>query len=312
VVEVAEDLPCFRCGYNVRGLAGDGQCPECAAPVGETLRRHAAEIAGGLVPLEASDLRWVGRLALGCTLVLVGGIGVLLAHVQSLLEFRIPVAMRMPIVLSPFALLVAGVWIATSREPTYAAHRRTWLRAMIRAAIVAWVLSIATMIWLLLSGSFTAIRHSLIANSVTSAVASWAFFWHLRDLGGRLERRSLARVCAWIAFVIGASCLATCIPGAGEIEVRAAAHYMLTPEPIFGNSMLLVLLPYSLKNLPRFDLAVAGFAVVALVSAIALVVIAIFQRVLRRAARVSRADAARPAVIPEAASDGKTAASFHP
>ncbi len=32
------DHACARCGYNLRGLTRGGLCPECAAPVGDSLR----------------------------------------------------------------------------------------------------------------------------------------------------------------------------------------------------------------------------------------------------------------------------------
>jgi hypothetical protein len=38
---VEGDVPCGRCGYNLRTLAVEGVCPECAALVGESLRLFA-------------------------------------------------------------------------------------------------------------------------------------------------------------------------------------------------------------------------------------------------------------------------------
>jgi len=34
---LTEDLPCVRCGYNLRGLKAEGNCPECGASVGKSL-----------------------------------------------------------------------------------------------------------------------------------------------------------------------------------------------------------------------------------------------------------------------------------
>jgi hypothetical protein len=34
---VDADIPCRKCGYNLRGLAVDGRCPECATPVGVSI-----------------------------------------------------------------------------------------------------------------------------------------------------------------------------------------------------------------------------------------------------------------------------------
>ena len=35
---VESDVPCSRCGYNLRTLSSTGLCPECAAPVAESLQ----------------------------------------------------------------------------------------------------------------------------------------------------------------------------------------------------------------------------------------------------------------------------------
>lgn len=37
VPTVEPDCPCRGCGYNLRGLRFDGNCPECASPVSRTL-----------------------------------------------------------------------------------------------------------------------------------------------------------------------------------------------------------------------------------------------------------------------------------
>lgn len=139
---VGDDLPCYRCGYNVRGLASDGRCPECAASVGETLHRRAATtLAGGFLPLEMSDPRWVRRLATACTLLLIAGTGLLATHVLSIFELQVPMAVSVPIFLTPCALLVAGVWMLGAGEPTHAGRRRAWLCVTVRVTIVAWLLS---------------------------------------------------------------------------------------------------------------------------------------------------------------------------
>jgi hypothetical protein len=34
---IDEDMPCIKCGYNLRGLQDQGQCPECGTKIAETL-----------------------------------------------------------------------------------------------------------------------------------------------------------------------------------------------------------------------------------------------------------------------------------
>jgi hypothetical protein len=40
------DLPCAACGYNLRGLSVAGRCPECGAPVIESVREAEANDLG--------------------------------------------------------------------------------------------------------------------------------------------------------------------------------------------------------------------------------------------------------------------------
>jgi hypothetical protein len=56
------DVACVRCGYNLRGLAADGACPECSAP-----------IAGSLVEnrLLGADQRWLRTVHHGLSLLLM-------------------------------------------------------------------------------------------------------------------------------------------------------------------------------------------------------------------------------------------------
>jgi hypothetical protein len=54
-LSVQADLACVNCGYNLRTLSAGGLCPECAAPVIDSLRRSNLNVA------DAGWLRRVGR-----------------------------------------------------------------------------------------------------------------------------------------------------------------------------------------------------------------------------------------------------------
>jgi len=58
---IPSDLPCARCGYNLRTLATDALCPECATPVSRSL--------GGLL-LRFADPVWLARLEYGAAFLL--------------------------------------------------------------------------------------------------------------------------------------------------------------------------------------------------------------------------------------------------
>lgn len=59
---IAEDLPCRHCGYNLRTLSMEVQCPECGTSVGRSVHGDY---------LRYADPAWVRVLATGATLVLV-------------------------------------------------------------------------------------------------------------------------------------------------------------------------------------------------------------------------------------------------
>lgn len=55
------DTPCRRCGYNLRGLREDGNCPECGTPVGRS-------VMGDL--LRFADPGWLAQISSGLSMLL--------------------------------------------------------------------------------------------------------------------------------------------------------------------------------------------------------------------------------------------------
>jgi hypothetical protein len=292
VVTVGQDIGCFRCGYNVRGLAGDGQCPECAAPIDETLRLHAAHVAG-MLPLEASDPRWVRTLAWACGLLFASGIARIATQIGSMTPVGVPRVAGMVLYLAPFVLLAAGGLMLAAREPTDAGRRRLWLRVLIRVALVAWLAVLTWLIYVIMARQFGALRQPIIANDVVSAVASWGCFWRLREVAARAGRTWLRRACASLAFLAALTCLALIVPGVADIQTGTAAYHMMVPEPILAAGMLVVLLPYSLAVVPRFDVGVVVHIAMTLVTVAAIVTTGLLWWAVRAAAKRSRDGATR-------------------
>src|SRR3954466_4656740 len=85
--EISADLPCHRCGYDLRVHPHDGVCPECGASVAES-RRVAA------IPRRPawrdSDPRWRRRLLAG------GWILAMLPLMNALRVLRWDSAMTIP------------------------------------------------------------------------------------------------------------------------------------------------------------------------------------------------------------------------
>ena len=74
-----EDLLCFRCGYNLRGLAPPGCCPECGSPVTRSMQ-------GDL--LSAADPKWLARVLRG-QLYIVVGCALYLSNILMAIAFEI-------------------------------------------------------------------------------------------------------------------------------------------------------------------------------------------------------------------------------
>jgi hypothetical protein len=64
---VAEDRPCLRCGYNVRGLRVGGRCPECGTALGVGGRPR------GAAAINDAPVEHLNSLRTGSLFMLLGG-----------------------------------------------------------------------------------------------------------------------------------------------------------------------------------------------------------------------------------------------
>jgi hypothetical protein len=107
------DLPCARCGYNLRTLPREGMCPECGEYVGPSLAAHAAHHAasGRLAALSPQQ-----RDAMSDAVWLVGAswlFGLMTAAIPAdALHARIDNAAGIFVLLPMSACFVLGCWAA--------------------------------------------------------------------------------------------------------------------------------------------------------------------------------------------------------
>jgi hypothetical protein len=109
---IADDIPCCKCGYNLRGLETGSRCPECSTAVSTSLRGDS---------LFYGDPVWVNRLARGATLInaglVVGILGIVLAVVMAFTIGRMTVPPDTIVAIISDLLLAAGSWLFTTRDP---------------------------------------------------------------------------------------------------------------------------------------------------------------------------------------------------
>lgn len=108
--EIADDIRCLQCNYDLRGLSNAGNCPECGLPIIKSIWATL---------LSRRDGQWLARMQGGLALILINVIGnialiPLEVFVHSLwLQGFLLFFCRPGLVLTGSV----GVWLASSRQP---------------------------------------------------------------------------------------------------------------------------------------------------------------------------------------------------
>jgi len=225
---VDTDVPCISCGYDLRGLMTDWNCPECGTPIRNSLR-------GDL--LEFCDPKWVGRLAMGARLVYIAcWVCVPLVVCIALGE---PWMLALLIHLAATCMFVVGSWLLTSidrRGPMRKARLWSrWLtRAMAVVAIVQDAILLTSALWL-----GEAATYLLLLRTATAIAWIPVFGKYIQHLSLRLDHKShqrirkLATICWKIGCVVTATFVVVVmgIPLAhsGNESTSLFLHALLTP-----------------------------------------------------------------------------------
>jgi hypothetical protein len=179
---VQEDVPCRRCGYNLRTLPVDGQCPECGTEVRPSLRGRR------LVNADRGWLAWI------CGGAILFGVGlVLLAISWAVLVLH---GLGFNFVLLWAGLVAAacgGAWLLTPGEPDgpYFDDRRV-LRRVIRTLTLIGAIPLG----ISLSGELTGHprpdwRVLTEVGAILLMVAMELVPWYLASLSKRMDERWL-------------------------------------------------------------------------------------------------------------------------
>ena len=110
---VNEDIPCRKCGYNLRSMRTDGRCPECGTSVWVSLQ-------GTL--LRYSDPNWVetirrgfARMIAGITIVVAVIIVAIILGAMRMLDVIVLVQL---VGIAGWLIYMWGIWLITEPDPS--------------------------------------------------------------------------------------------------------------------------------------------------------------------------------------------------
>jgi hypothetical protein len=188
---IDEDLPCRKCGYNLRGLLPNGICPECSSQVTRSLQDDRLSLCNPI---------WVRTLASGTAFVALGVTIFALDFISSALGFgkKIPSLARFALVGGWMIATTIGFWRVTTPEPWKPVDPK-FLSDRKLARYVAPAIFVTLLSWLFVSRS-TGISFKVIypfaAFEVLVLVVSGMH--HLRRLAQRIPDFAIAR---WLGII---------------------------------------------------------------------------------------------------------------
>lgn len=244
--QLAGDVVCRRCSYNLRGLAPQGTCPECGNPI-------APSMDGEL--LRNADPRWVGTLSRGAALIMWGLILSLVAYtVGDLSTFSYSafvITRQIPMVLASL-LVLPGAWLLTVRDPGKpAAKKLITAQRIIRIFVVLALLDEIEGVVLFsiqspLAGHWV-VNSVAVVQRLMETAGHFALFLYMGILAGRIPHRALvkeAKFLKWFVLLLGG------LYTLRELVIALSLFYpgLLNNERVFSWVFLpayLVFLPYA-------------------------------------------------------------------
>jgi len=198
-LQLDTDTPCIECGYDLAGLSAAGVCPECAAPVTNTLR-------GGL--LRFSDPQHLKRLQRGAALTLLGCFGAAVMGIASGMAEGAGAAAGVEIAMLAISLcaigaMLLGWWWLTSADPASIQRdrlkaSRMSVRISVLVMIVLGVIGIpfvvgASLLSEPLLGDILLVLASiaLLGATFVQFLAMCFSIWHVRGLSARFPDSKL-------------------------------------------------------------------------------------------------------------------------
>lgn len=195
------DLPCKRCGYNLRTLLPDGRCPECETAVGRAMHGDYLKFA---------DPTWVQKLASGINWIIAGTI--IAAVAGGLIGVWFARNGTQPGLISLFVtplgfISIFGYWRVTTPDPSgYGETGSINARIMTRYGIICTHIANPVIMFAVASLPQAALLFSPL-SSVIGIVVTVAMYRYARQLALRVPDAPLAkgfRATMWGMVVLAA------------------------------------------------------------------------------------------------------------
>ena len=202
VPRVEADLPCFRCGYNLRTLPIDGVCTECGTGVSESIEYHRRH---GFDSEPAKRIRR-GIALLVLAVFMFFGVAALEPPLKRRADWIIPMALAA-------VLSVAAVGVVFSTGDTGRGRPRSKFAIVARVLLVMLLLHLTATLWVpgapewpdRAAGERPLLRfwYHRVATPVMLGLVILAYGWHLAGIAALLPRRWLARGLATFTALLG-------------------------------------------------------------------------------------------------------------
>ena len=214
--KLAEDAFCIQCSYNLRGLSGDGACPECGTPIARSLQ-------GNLLRFSSPD--YLSKLHRGVFLILTAiivqlvlgfvgfGIGLATAALNSNQSIVVVVSSLLGILVA--GVLLYGWWLFSEPDPGFLGKEngrsaRQIVRWSVIGAAVVTALNLPVQFGLAGGGTPTgllAVLSMLVGalGLIVTAVKFFASMLYVRWLAPRLPNAAVekrARTLMWLGPVL--------------------------------------------------------------------------------------------------------------
>lgn len=239
--QIAEDIECRHCGYDLRGLRLNGRCPECGTAVGRSIHGDF---------LRFCDPPWVHQLAAGAWWMILSifigvGAGTAAGVIDALIGGQVVQGMT---AIAAGAVGLVGYWKLTVPDP--ATHSNgvslrgatRWLAvAGFGGAVIDFYLKAATggatttsVIWWTLVVTY-------VALTLAGVVASVLLFLQLRRLALRIPNDGLAQQTLVVMIGMNA-CLVLLVLGGLAVAAMMRAGPALANRGLstVGQSLLAV------------------------------------------------------------------------